>query len=82
MEKKMYFENPTQVVWIDESGQKQAGIAYGDVIICGCCGGTVAIDEIYEFAPEGVENPITELEWTSICEEIGGDYLYEEEVND
>ena len=82
MEKKMYFENPTQVVWVDEDGQKQAGIAYGDVIICGCCGGTQEISEIYEFAPEGVENPITELEWTSIREEIGGDYLYEEEVND
>ena len=82
MEKKMYFENPTQVVWVDEDNHTQAGIAYGDVIICGCCGGTVAIDEIYEFAPEGVENPITELEWTSIREEIGGDYLYEEDVND
>ena len=81
MEKKMYFENPTQVIWVDEDGQKQAGIAYGDVIICGCCGGTQAIDEIYEFAPEGIEYPITELEWNDIREEIGGDYLYEEEVD-
>ena len=46
MEKKMYFENPTQVVWVDEDNHAHAGIAYGDVIICGCCGGTVAIDEI------------------------------------
>ena len=82
MEKKMYFENPTQVVWVDEDNHIHAGIAYGDVIICGCCGGTQEIVEIYEFAPEGVENPITELEWTSIREEIGGDYLYEEEVDD
>lgn len=82
MEKKMYFENPTQVVWVDEDNHAHAGIAYGDVIICGCCGGTQEIAEIYEFAPEGVENPITELEWTSIREEIGGDYLYEEEVDD
>jgi hypothetical protein len=81
MEKKMYFENPTQVVWVDEDNHAHAGIAYGDVIICGCCGGTQEIAEIYEFAPEGVENPITELEWTSIREEIGGDYLYEEEVD-
>ena len=82
MEKKMYFENPTQVVWVDEDNHAHAGIAYGDVIICGCCGGTQEIAEIYEFAPEGVENPITKLEWTSIREEIGGDYLYEEEVDD
>ena len=81
MEKKTYFENPTQVVWVDEDNHAHAGIAYGDVIICGCCGGTQEIAEIYEFAPEGVENPITELEWTSIHEEIGGDYLYEEEVD-
>ena len=76
MEKKTYFENPTQVVWVDEDNHAHAGIAYGDVIICGCCGGTQEIAEIYEFAPEGVENPITELEWFSIREEIGGDYLY------
>ena len=81
MEKKMYFEQPTQVIWIDADNVRYAGIAYGDVIICGCCGGTQEIAEIYEFAPEGVENPITELEWTSIREEIGGDYLYEEEVD-
>lgn len=81
MEKKMYFEQPTQVVWADEDNHAHAGIAYGNVIICGCCGGTQEIAEIYEFAPEGVENPITELEWTSIREEIGGDYLYEEEVD-
>ena len=30
MEKKMYFKNPTQVIWIDEEGSKQAGIAYRD----------------------------------------------------
>lgn len=81
MEKKTYFEQPTQVVWVDEDNHAHAGIAYGDVIICGCCGGTQEISEIYEFAPEGVENPITELEWTSIREEIGGDYLYEEKVD-
>ena len=81
MEKKMYFEIPTQVVWVDEDNHAHAGIAYGDVIICGCCGGTQEIAEIYEFAPEGVENPITELEWISIREEIGGDYLYEEEID-
>lgn len=81
MEKKMYFEKPTQVVWIDEDNHSHAGIAYHDEIICGCCGGIQSIEEIYEFAPEGIENPITELEWISIREEIGGDYLYEEEVD-
>ena len=72
----MYFEQPTQVIWIDSDNVRYEGIAYHDVIICGCCGGIEKIAEIYEFAPEGVENPITELEWFSIREEIGGDYLY------
>ena len=82
MEKKMYFDKPTQVVWVDEDGQKQAGIAFHDVVICGCCGGTTEIWEIYEFAPEDVEYPITELEWTEIREEIGGDWLYPEVENE
>ena len=82
MEKKMYFNVPTQVVWIDENGYSQAGIAYCDEIICGCCGGTQSIEEVYEFAPEGVEHPIIELEWVNIREEIGGDYLYQEVENE
>ena len=81
MEKKMYFEVPTQVIWIDADNVRYAGIAYRDEIICACCGGIESIEEIYEFAPEGVENPIIELEWISVREEIGGDHLYEEEVD-
>ena len=82
MEKKMYFKNPTQVIWIDEEGSKQAGIAYRDEIICGCCGGSQDIAEIYAFAPEGVENPIVELKWVNIREEIVGDYLIHREEDE
>ena len=83
MEKKMYFKNPTQVIWIDEEGSKQAGIAYRDEIICGCCGGSQEIAEIYAFAPEGVENPIVELKkWVNIREEIVGDYLIHREEDE
>ena len=82
MEKKMYFTNPTQVIWIDEEGSKQAGIAYRDEIICGCCGGSQEIAEIYALAPEGVENPIVELKWVNIREEIVGDYLIHREEDE
>lgn len=82
MEKKMYFEQPVQVIWIDADNVRHAGIAYHDEIICACCGGIEEIAEIYEVCPEGIENPIIELEWTSIREEIGGDYLYQEENDD
>jgi hypothetical protein len=79
MEKKMYFEVPTQVVYCDADNCWYSGIAYRDEIICACCGGVVEIAEVYEFAPEGVTNPIEELEWVNVREEIGGDRLYEME---
>lgn len=82
MEKKMYFETPTQVVWCDSDNVWHAGIAYHDEIICACCGGVESIEEIYEFAPEDVKYPIEELEWVDVREEIGGDALYKERENE
>ena len=45
---------PTQVLFWDHTGDHYAGgILYGDVIICGCCGGIFDVDEIIEFADLG-----------------------------
>ena len=82
MEKKMYFDVPTRVIWIDEDGYANAGIAYRDEVICACCGGVSNIWEIYEFAPEGVEYPITELKWVNVRKEFGSDYLCQEVENE
>lgn len=54
-----YFDVPTQVRFYDVDGVKWiGGIAYKDKIICGCCGGLFSIEEIYESAPETLEEPI------------------------
>ena len=71
-----WFESPTQVVWCDEEGNWESGIAFEDYIICACCGSLVFIDEVLENAP--VEDPIREFKtWVNISEEIGGDSLLE-----
>ena len=54
-----YFDFPTQVRFYDVDGVKwTGGIAYEDKVICGCCGGLFSIEEIYEFAPKTLEEPI------------------------
>ena len=73
MERKMYFKIPTQVFFY-ETDKYIAGIAYHDEIICGCCGGIYSIEEIYEWADENkLTNPIVELSWVNLCDEIQGD---------
>lgn len=76
------FETPTQVAWFDgEHEDWKGGIGVDDYIICGCCGGTVPLDEVYEMTdfynadhPETpIKNPIVFLEWVDIDEEIRGD---------
>lgn len=71
--KKMFYETPTQVAFWDIDGDHYiGGIAYKDEIICGCCGGTVSIAEVYEFAPSDI-TPVHEyLEWSDIDNEICG----------
>lgn len=52
------------------------GIAYRDEIICGCCGGTFRINDIYKAAPDTFDNdPIIILNgWKTIKYDIcGGD---------
>lgn len=69
---EFYFETPTQVAFWDEN-QYVGGIAYKDEIICGCCGGTVKIDEIVEFAPSDVKPIIDYHDWIPFDDEILAD---------
>ena len=76
MEKIYYrkFDTPTQLAYWDVDGNHYVGgIGYGTEIICGCCGGIIDIDEIYEFAPAEITNPIIPYEeWMDIADEITG----------
>ena len=49
-----YFDVPTQVRFWE--GRYIDGIAYRDEIICGCCGGIFSISNIYESAPDTLDN--------------------------
>ncbi len=48
--RQKFFGTPTQVMFRDPHDETQYlfGIAYHDIIICGCCGGTFEIEEICE----------------------------------
>ena len=69
-----HFDTPTQVAFWDYDGEHWAGgIAIDDIIICGCCGSIIPIDEIYEFAPEDKQNPICAYsDWVDLTAEIIG----------
>lgn len=72
MKKYDYFEVPTQVKFWDR--RYIGGIAYRDEIICGCCGGIFRISDIYEVAPDTLEeDPIVVYNnWVDISHEICG----------
>lgn len=73
MEKEYYFDSPTQVKFWDIDGNRYVGgIAYGDKIICGCCGSVMEIKEVVEFAPSYVE-PIVDMDWIDISYDIMGE---------
>nr|DAV69817.1 MAG TPA: TPL-binding domain in jasmonate signaling [Caudoviricetes sp.] len=73
MKKYNYFEAPTQVKFWD--GCYIGGIAYRDEIICGCCGGIFKISDVYEVAPDTLDNdPIVVYKgWVGLSSEICGD---------
>ena len=78
MERQMYYDKPTQVMFYDfDSGDYysyDAGIAYRDEIICGCCSRVFYIEELWELADEeGLTNPIIRMDWVDISDEIRGD---------
>lgn len=78
---KSWYDVPTQVAYFDEASYA-AGIAYRDEIICACCGGVASIDEVIEYAPEGVVPIVEYIHWANFKEEIIGDgeagFYYEE----
>ena len=79
-----HFNCPTQVKFYDaEINRWRGGIAYGDEIICGCCGGILSIDEVLADAEEaGISQGIESYDfWLPFSEEIIGDDFDEEVVN-
>ena len=70
----MILAPPKQVVFADTDniGEWLIGIAYGDVIICACCGGVFEIDEVCELATAaGIQEPIYSYnEWNDISDDI------------
>ena len=72
-----FFETPTQVKFLDEAEDEpkyKGGIAYGDVIVCGCCGGVVEIGDLLEhFSEQEANLIIIPLEWIDISEAIIGE---------
>ena len=67
----IYFNTPTQVAFWDVDGDHYiGGIAYGDEIICGCCGGVVSIEEVCEFAPEGIDPIVVYNDWMGLSGDI------------
>lgn len=69
-----WFNAPTQVAYWDIDGDHYiGGIAYGDEIICGCCGGVISIEEVIEFAPECVNPIVAYDDWEDIDTFILGD---------
>lgn len=92
-ERILDFDCPTQVKFIDfdrnigSNGEEEpywlGGIAFGDKIICGCCGGTLDIQEYYEdwdsFGKAEFgnyvedDNPLVVYDyWVDINEEVKG----------
>lgn len=68
-----YFNVPTQVKFWD-GRYYIGGIAYRNEIICGCCGGIFRISDIYEVAPDTLEeDPIVVVDgWKGISDKICG----------
>ena len=71
---RVSYDTPTQVAFWDPDGNHYVGgIAWGSDIICGCCGGVFAIDEVLNDAPEGVKAIIDYQDWVDISIDIMGD---------
>lgn len=86
---KHYYEMPTMVKFLDPyyelmAGETEkdrpwlAGIAFGEYVICGCCGGLMELSELFEFAAgdeeyEPFDLQFEEMSWIDIKEAIIGD---------
>lgn len=84
---RCFYDIPTQVMFVEPKSVKDgnedcgpewyAGIAYRDEVICACCGGVFAIEEVLESAEEyGLAHGIYHYgEWADIADAIIGDAL-------
>ena len=86
---KHYYEKPTMVKFLDPYyelmvGETEkdrpwlAGIAFGEYVICGCCGELMELSELFEFAAgdeeyEPFDLQFEEMSWIDIKEAIIGD---------
>lgn len=69
------FGCPKQVLFKQEEETWCAGIAWGEQVICACCGGIIPFDEIEEME-------VFENYWVNFSEEIGGDFLLDLRVDE
>ena len=69
---KKFYDVPTQVKFEnpDATDGWSYGIAYGDCIICGCCGGVFPIEELNE---DGIAIESYEAHWKDITKAIKGE---------
>ena len=84
--KKMWYEKPTQVRFIDiwnYTGDNKVayigGIAYKDELICGVCGEVFSIPEFYDLVDEwkiGAPAVVPYETWIDLSEEITGSPSY------
>lgn len=78
-----HFDFPTQVAfWDEEQEHYVGGIAYGDEIICGCCGGVLEIKEVMESAPIGIAPIISYERWVNVSFDIMRDEERYFEINE
>ena len=67
---KFYYDEPKQVKFLEDVGDGETvehyGIAYQDVIICGCCGSIVHADDVIEIIT-------TYSYWVPLEDEIHGE---------
>lgn len=61
---------PHQVMFWDGENYC-AGIMIGNLLVCGCCGGTFNLDEVIEMAQEDGQVPVRVFDtWVDISDEI------------
>ena len=74
-----YFHRPTQVIFFDELDNDEelflGGVAYQDYIICGECGATISLDEVYDLAESyAIEsNAVNPVSWVNLSDTIIGE---------
>ena len=70
----LFYGTPCQVRFYNAiDGLYYGGIAFGDIIICGCCGGITCIEDVVSAAVEAgisCEDAVIELSWYDLSDAI------------